>query len=143
MQQTRKLIRPVIIALIVAACGSGSSYYDGYYDGPHYWGPNRYPWWYTSYGTYTVVHRRLHIVDGWAGRTFDRPTYRGYAVRRHNSPVIKYRATKEDQTIEVDLTPKGDSTQVEVRIRSGKKNWDKEQAKELQSLILAELDQNR
>jgi hypothetical protein len=30
-----------------------------------------------------------------------------------------------------------------VRVRHGKKNWDKEQAKELQSQILADLDQNR
>ena len=125
-----KLVRPVSLALLVCSLGAcavstGRRYYD--YD---------YPWYYTRYGTYTVVRRPVIVVDDWTGRTFRYRPYRGYVVRRHNSPVVEYKATKGKTTLEVDLTPMGDSTRVEVRARNGNDSWKPDEAKALMGHIL-------
>ena len=135
MQRATRFIRPIVLALLtVSACGTGS-----YNDWPYPYSYN-YPYWYTDYGTYTYVRRPIHVVDGWTSRAFRYRPYRGYAIRRHNSPVVTYRATKDDATIEVDLTPQGDSVKVEVRARNGTDKWNAEQAKDLMGRILAETE---
>jgi hypothetical protein len=112
----------------MAACGASTE--------PYYYRYN-YPWYYTPYGTYTVVRRPVIVVDDWTGRAFRYRPYRGYVIRRHNSPVIQYSATKGNATLEVDLTPLGDdSTRVEVKARRGGDKWDQNQAKALLGHIL-------
>ena len=125
--------RPIILTLSVAGmigCSWGwgnDPYYDYDYD---------YPWYYNTYGTYTVVRRPVVEVDGWTNRAFGYRPYRGYNVRRHNSSPITYTATKNDETLEVNLTGMDDSTRVEVKARKGDKKWDKERAKTLMGAIL-------
>ncbi|MGH7460457.1 MAG: hypothetical protein ACREMA_05440, partial [Longimicrobiales bacterium] len=132
MARMSKLVRPLALALLVSslggcAVGVGRPYY-----------PYEYPWYYTRYGTYTVVRRPVIVVDDWTTRAFRYRPYRGYVVRRHNSPVVEYAATKGNATIEVNLIPLGDSTQVEVRARRGAENWDQEQARAMMGHILRE-----
>jgi hypothetical protein len=130
MSTVAKLIRPIAFALFVSSIGGCySSTRSAYY-------PYGYPWYYTPYGTYAVVRRPVVVVDTWTGRTFGYRPYRGYVVRRHNSPVIQYSATKGNSTLEVDLTSLGDSTKVEVRARNGGDKYDRNQAKILMGQIL-------
>lgn len=135
MSRINRIMQPFALALVVVAGGAcHSGYYSEYY-------PYDYPWNYTAYGAYTVVHRPLHVVDGWTSRAFGDRRYRGYAVRRHNSPVIVYNATKDDRAYEVNITPLGgDSVGVEIRARQGDDNWDKKRAKVLLGNILSEYD---
>ena len=133
MGKAGNIFRPVVLSLlVVSGC---SSAYD---DWPYAYTYN-YPYWYTDSGTYTYVRRPLTVIDGWTARALRYRPYHDYAISRHNSPVITYRATKGDATIEVDLTPQGDSTRVEVRSRNGE-SWNTEQAKEVMGRILAEID---
>src|SRR5258705_4562851 len=83
--------------------------------GPYY--PYRYPWYYSNYGTYSVVRRPVVVVDGWTNRAFRYRPYGGYVVRRHASSPIRYTAIMSDDTLAVDLIAMGDSTRVEVRAR--------------------------
>ena len=130
MFKMKKLVRPIALALLVSSVGGcGVGYNRAYYR-------YDYPWYYTPYGTYTVVRRPVIVVDDWTGRTFRYRPYRGYVVRRHNSPKIEYNATKGRSTLEVDLIPMGDSTKVEVRARNGEDKYNKEQARELMGRIL-------
>lgn len=135
MYNVNKLLRPLSLALLLSSLGACGS--EGYYDGYNYY-PYDYPWYYSPYGTWTVIRRPVVVVDGWAQRSFRHRQYRGYAVRRHNSPSITYLATQGNRTIEVVLTPRNDSTQIEIRARQGEKAWDREQAKVLLGRILAE-----
>lgn len=96
--------------------------------GPYY--PYSYPWYYSSYGAYSVVRRPVVVVDGWTNRAFGFRPYGGYVVRRHASSPIVYTAARSDDTLQVDLTAMGDSTRVEVRAR------DKERARDLLGMIL-------
>ena len=131
MRRFTKLIRPLILAGVVASmAGCGSTDEDwSYY-------PNHYPWYYTDYGAYTVVRRPIRVIDRWTTRALRYDPYRGYALSRHNSPVIVHTATSTDATLEVRLTPQKDYTNVEVRARNGGKQWDKERAKVLLGQIL-------
>ncbi|MGH7462313.1 MAG: hypothetical protein ACREMA_14980 [Longimicrobiales bacterium] len=138
MQRLAKLLRPValtvLISTLASACVSNNyGYRRRYY--PYDW-----PWYYTTYGTYTTVRRPVVVVDDWTGRAFRHRPYRGYAVRRHNSPTIEYQASKGKANIEVSLIPLGDSTQIEVRARrnADAENWDQEQARDLLGRILQE-----
>jgi hypothetical protein len=135
MQKLATLIRPVALTLLIASLGACGNrvYTRDYY-------PYDYPWYYTRYGTYTVVRRPVVVVDGWTTRAFRYRPYRHYVVRRHNSPVITYSATNKTSNLEVSLTPLGDSTQVEVRARRGESKWDQEQAKVLLGHILQDYD---
>ena len=100
MQRATRVFRPIVMAvLIVSACGTGS-----YNDWPYPYDYS-YPYSYTDYGTFTYVRRPIGVVNGWTSRAFRYHPYRGYAIRRHNSPVVTYRATRDDSTLEVDLTP--------------------------------------
>jgi hypothetical protein len=133
MDRMTRRLRPLFLVLLAASlggCGGGS--YDYYYDGWYY------PWYYSNYGTWTVVGRPLAVVDGWTQRSFEGREYRGYAIERHNSPSITYLAREGDRTIEVKLTPRNDSTHVEVRTRNGEEAWDREQSKVLMGRILKE-----
>jgi hypothetical protein len=122
--------RPIILTLFVLGVVGCSAHTDrDYY-------PYRYPYYYGHYGTYTVVRRPVVVVDGWTTRAFRYRPYRGYVVRRtHHSP-IKYTATRNDETLEVNLIELGDSTRVEVQARKGNDNGDKERAKRLMGAIL-------
>lgn len=132
MKKIAMLIRPIVLALAlgaVGACGSA--------DGDWAYYPNHYPWYYDDYGAYTIVGRPRMVIDGWTTRAWGYSTYRGYAISRHNSPVIVHKATKDDVTLEVHLTEEGAGTRVEVRARRGD-TVDKEQAKILLGQILHE-----
>ena len=133
MQRLAKLLRPVALTLLVSSLGACSVGYNrrAYY-------PYDYPWYYTRYGTYTVVRRPVVVVDGWTNRAFRHRPYRGYNVRRHNSPTVEYAAEKGKAKIEVSLIPMGDSTQIEVRANRGAEAWDQEQARDLMGRILQE-----
>jgi hypothetical protein len=131
MKNISKLARPVVLAFFVSMAGACAGSVGPYY-------PYDYPWYYTRYGTYTVVRRPVVVVDGWTSRAFRYRPYRHYRVRRHNSPIIVYNATNGQASIEVNLTPMGDSTQVEVRARRGEDKWDQDQARTLLGHILDE-----
>jgi hypothetical protein len=136
MPRIAKLVRPVVLTLlvsIVGACAVNVANRRPYY-------PYDYPWYYSNYGTYTVVRRPVVVVDGWTTRAFRYRPYRGYVVQRHNSPVVEYKATRGDATLEVHLTPMADSTRVEVKARRGEDRWNKEQAKRLMGHILEEYE---
>jgi hypothetical protein len=133
MTRIAKLVRPVALALLVSSVGA-----CGVSVGQRPYYPYEYPWHYTRYGTYTVIRRPVIVADGWTTRAFRYRPYRGYVVRRHNSPVIEYSASKGNATLEVNLIPVGDSTQIEVRARRGADKWDQEQARVLMGRILEE-----
>lgn len=131
MYRIAKLIRPFALTLLVSslgACAVGVRDRD-YYD-------DDYRWYYTRYGTYTIVRRPVVVVDRWTTRAFRYRPYRGYHIRRHNSPVITYTATRGNSTLEVSLTPRGDSTQIDVRARTGEDDWDQKEAQALARHIL-------
>ena len=132
MQVLRKLIRPVVGLMLLSSVGTACGGYD---DGWPYTAYD-YPWYYSNYGTYTVVRRPVRVVDGWTTRAFRYRPYRGWRVRRHNSPTVEYKATKGNDVVEVSLIPMTDSTRIEVRARRGGEQVDKEQAKELLGAIL-------
>ena len=132
MQNISKAARPILLALFVSMIGGACAARVG----PYY--PYGYPWYYTPYGTYTVVRRPVVVVDGWTQRTFHRRPYRRYHVRRHNSPVIEYTATNGKAQLQVSLTPLGDSTQIEVRARPTENKYDQDQARTLMGQILNE-----
>ncbi|HSL70742.1 MAG TPA: hypothetical protein VK864_10910 [Longimicrobiales bacterium] len=133
MTRISKLIRPVVLMLAVSAVGACGSVDD---DWSYY--PYDYPWYYTTYGTWSTVRRPVIVVDGWTSRAFRHRPYRRYnIVRRHHSP-ISYTATRGDATIDVTLTELGDSTRIEVKARRGQDQWDREQAKALMGHILQE-----
>ena len=136
MYNPHKLLRPLLPVLLVVslgACGGGSYY--GYHDGWSYY-PYDYPWHYSSVGTWAVVGRPLVVVDTWTKNSFAHRRYRGYALQRHNSPSITYLAKQGGRTIEVVLTPRNDSTQIEIKTRNGEQPWDRDQAKALLGRIL-------
>src|SRR5262245_50533091 len=132
MLKLAKLIRPVFATILgsaaVAACGSA--------DNDYYYG---YPWYYTRYGTYTVVRRPAVVVDGWTTRVWRGRPYRGWRVRTHHSNPIVYTATKGNQTLEVFITSmEGDQTRLEVKARKGEDHWNQAQAKALLGQIMRE-----
>lgn len=132
MSTTTMRARPIILTLSIVGligCSVSTGRDDYYYR-------NRYPYYYNTYGTYTVVRRPVVVVDGWTNRAFRYRPYRGFVVRRHNSSPINYTASKKDETLEVNLTGMGDSTRVEVKARKGNDNWNKERAKSLMGAIL-------
>lgn len=145
MRSLSKLVRPFLFVMMfvpfATSCGGGG-YYAGFYpydyDYDWDWWDDDYDWWDEPWGGYTVVSRPSYVVDGWTGRAFRHPPYRGYRVVRHNSPVIEYTATSGDRTLHVNLKPKGDNTVVEVRARRGSDKWDKRAARVLASSILRE-----
>ena len=130
MQRISNLIRPVMLALALGSVGACGSVED---DWAYY--PDHYPWYYNDYGAYTIVARPRVVVDRWTTRTWGYRPYRGYAISRHNSPVIVHTAKKDDSVLEVHLTEEKAGTRVEVRARNGDK-LDKEQAKVLLGQIL-------
>lgn len=122
--------RPIVLMLLVL--GAIACWF-GVRRGPYY--PYRYPWYYSNYGTYTVVRQPVVVVDRWTDRAFRYRPYRGYVVRQHHSPVT-YTATRGDETLEVNLIAMSDSTRVEVRARKGEDKWDRERARTLMGDIL-------
>ncbi|HEU4994918.1 MAG TPA: hypothetical protein VFT29_08860 [Gemmatimonadaceae bacterium] len=116
--------RPLTVMFVLGAIGC----WFGWGRGPYY--PYRYPWYYSSYGTYSVVRRPVVVVDGWTNRAFRYRPYRGYVVRRHASSPITYTAATSDDTLRVNLTAMGDSTRLEVQAR------DRERARDLMGEIL-------
>lgn len=145
MRSITTRIRPFVFAALlgsaVGACGGGFGFYS--YDDDYdydYW-DNDYYWYGRPWGGYTVVRRPVTVVDGWTNRAFRHRPYRGYRVRRHNSPVIEYTATQGDRTLNVNLKPMGDSTIVEVRARRGKDKYDERAAKVMASSIIREQKQ--
>ncbi|HEY0811331.1 MAG TPA: hypothetical protein VGD49_14275 [Longimicrobiales bacterium] len=132
MSALTKHIRPIVVIVAVVAlgsCGSSDDYWDYY--------PNHYPWYYNDWGAYTIVRSPARIVDRWTTRALQYRPYRGYAISRHNSPVIVHTATKGDDKLEVRLTPQEDgTTHVEVRVREGASASDKERARVLMGQIL-------
>jgi len=138
-----KFIRPVLLAgalpLMMLSCGGyNGPFYATDYDYDWDWWDNDYRWWPRPWGGYTIVRRPVYEVDGWTTRAFRQRPYRGFAVRRHNSPVITYNATNGDRVLDVNLKPMGDSTMVEVRARRGKDRYDQNAAKVLMGSILRE-----
>ena len=141
MERISKLIRPVVVLMLLSSAGTacGSSYYDD--DWPY--SAYDYPWYYTRYGTYTVVRRPVRVVDGWTTRAFRYRPYRGWRIHRHNSPTIEYKATKGNDVVEVSLTPMKDSTRIEVKARKGADQYDQEQAKQLLGAILQDYNKKK
>lgn len=139
----KKLLGPLVLAVfasVTSACGGGAGWfypYDYDYDFDWDW-DNRFGWWGTPYGGYTIVHRPVRVVDGWTGNAFRHRAYRHYNVRRHHSSDIGYTATNAGRTIDVQLKPMGDSTRLEVRARKGRNDWDQANAKRVASSILKE-----
>ena len=128
----RTAIKTITFAVALSSVGAcGGSYYNGYYD--------NYPYYYTGYGAYTVVHRPRVVVNRWTGRVWRYRPYRGYRVRVHHSPTDVYQATRGDETLEVHLSDAGsDSTRIEVKARKGEDGWDKASAKQLLSSIMSQ-----
>jgi hypothetical protein len=120
------------LASSLGGCSSTVGYYDPYY-----------PEYYSDFGSWTVIQRPIGVVDDWTRRAFRHSYYQGFAIARHNSPVITYTATQRERSYEVVLTPRNDSTQVEVRARVGTDQWDHEQAKRLLGQILAQYQAER
>lgn len=135
-----RFVRPFVLALffvLAGSCGSADDWfypYDYGYDWDWDW--DDYYWNRTPFGGYTIVRRPVYVVDGWTDAAFRTRPYRNYRVRRHNSPVVVYTATKGDRTVEVNLTPMQDSTRVEVRTRRGKDRWEPQPAQIVMGSIL-------
>lgn len=141
-----KPIAPLFIAafiVVLVSCGGGNAgpwFYPYEGDAQYFEWEREWPDWTDEppYGGYTIIRRPVTAVDVWTARALSTAPYTGYRVRRHNSPVIEYRATRGDRTILIRLTPMSDSTHVEVRARQGKRRWDAKQAKIVMGTILQE-----
>lgn len=146
--RSNKFLSPLVLAGIITfltSCGGGAGWfypYDYDYDYDYFAWEREWPdyrWHdYPPFGGYTIIRSPVTSVDAWTARALSTRPYYGYSVRRHNSPVIEYTATRSDRLLKISLTPMADSTRVEIRARRGKDSWDRKQAKMVMGTILKE-----